>query len=334
MAKLSMTQHEHQPDQGKTAVGAGLKSVTVDQRIPGVDDGGEGDSSSSNAQQVTIPATTIAPPNLDASLTASAVGAGSASSPVGGVSSSGASGGAPGLQPPAAAATPGLSRMMTPSKVNTAAAVAGETFTTSTVVGAPSAVLGNDGEAATSPNATPQGDAVVAAGEASSPVVISAAVNEDLAYSHRESVLQSYAIRGSVRVAAGAPAQLRVTDPHGHIANVTANDAVAEENAAVSKPSKREYSCKAGAMQQDGAPPKFVTTLIYRCSPAVKVLPVRVTCRLRSAGNSVLVWAQVIANPQLSQPLSGVSVLVNLPFLPRNEEVRDCTVVEGGNCHP
>ncbi|CAM9479490.1 unnamed protein product [Ectocarpus sp. 6 AP-2014] len=150
---------------------------------------------------------------------------------------------------------------------------------------------------------------------------VSAAVSEDLAYVHRGPDLQSYGITGSVLVAAscGARAQVRVTDKQGHIATATANPNVAEEKPAMAIPSTREYLCKPGAVQHGGAPPRFLPALMYRCSPAVKVLPVRVTCRLRTAGNRVLVWVQVIANPQLPQPLSGVSVLVNLPFSPRDE---------------
>ncbi|CAM9911317.1 unnamed protein product [Ectocarpus sp. 4 AP-2014] len=151
--------------------------------------------------------------------------------------------------------------------------------------------------------------------------MVSAAVSEDLAYVHRGPALQSYGITGSVLVAAscGARAQVRVTDKQGHIATATANPKVAEERPAVAVPPAREYLCKPGAVQHGGAPPRFLPALMYRCSPAVKILPVRVTCRLRTAGNRVLVWVQVIANPQLPQPLSGVSVLVNLPFSPRDE---------------
>ncbi|CAN0022642.1 unnamed protein product, partial [Hapterophycus canaliculatus] len=156
---------------------------------------------------------------------------------------------------------------------------------------------------------------------------VSAAVSEDLAYVHRGPVLQSYAITGSVLVAAsyGSRPRLRITDRKGHIATATANTAVAEENSAGSIPPTREYLCKAGGVQQGGgAAPKFLPTLMYRCSPAVKVLPVRVSCRLRPAGKSVVgVWAQVIVNPQIAQPLSGVSVLVNLPFSPRRGDKDD-----------
>lgn len=161
-------------------------------------------------------------------------------------------------------------------------------------------------------------------------MTVSAAVSEDLAYVHRGSVLQSYAITGSVLVAAshGARARLRVTDRQGHIATSRANAAVAAESTASCIPPTREYLCQAGETQPTGELPKFLPALMYRCSPAVKVLPVRVTCRLRSAGNNVIVSAQVIANPQLKRPLSGVSVLVNLPFTPRNEEVCCLSLVE------
>lgn len=164
------------------------------------------------------------------------------------------------------------------------------------------------------------------AGAATEPdkATVSAAVSEDLAYVHRGPALQSYAITGSVLVAAscGARAQVRVTDTQGHIATATANPNVVEEKPSIAVPPTREYLCKPGAVQHGGAPPRFLPALMYRCSSAVKVLPVRVTCRLRTAGNRVLAWVQVIANPQLPQPLSGVSVLVNLPFSPR-DEVRD-----------
>lgn len=311
----SMTpQHQHHPHQLMT--GTGLESVTVDRTTSGIEYSRGGGSPLGNAQQVPIPAATTAPPNLDVLLTSSEVRA----EPAGRVSSGSAPDGDPGLPPPTAA-TPDLSALMTPAKEGQFDAGREN----SNLVGAATlAVPRNGGGGTSTPDPTPQGDAGVAAGEANAPVTVSAAVSEDLAYSHRGSVLQSYAITGSVLVAAGAPARLRVTDPQGHIANATANAAVAEENAtAVSMPPTREYSCKAGAVQPAGAPPKFVPTLLYRCSPAVQVLPVRVTCRLRKAGNAVLVWAQVIANPQLSQPLSGVSVLVNLPFSPQNKEVRD-----------
>ena len=149
------------------------------------------------------------------------------------------------------------------------------------------------------------------------------AVSEDLAYVHRGSILQSYAVTGSVLVAAspGTRARVRVTDKHGHIATATGNAAVVEETATTAP--MREYLCKPRAAQAPGATsPSFLPTVMYRCSPAVKQLPVRVTCRLRLAGSAVLVWVQVIANPQVPQSLSGVSVLVHMPFVPRQEEVR------------
>lgn len=236
---------------------------------------------------------------------------------------------------------------------------------------------------------------------------LSLAVSEDLAYSHRGSTLQSYAITGAVLISAsGIPSRVRVRDDHGHIATVKANATYAEEvpgmvvsdnpgqrteilvetrqfyrkcrersssivrasfkqffkhrskvgnhptslsgpffgghtsialitlvNAhALSSqidyfsgfaPQTREYICKTPAVKTGAsAGAKFLPVLMYRCSPAVKVLPVRVTCRLRVEGSAVLVWAQAIANPQLSKPLSGVFVLVHLPFYPQQDRVR------------
>lgn len=232
--------------------------------------------------------------------------------------------------PSLAAAAVDLSLISAPAKdgrFNQAAATGrGET---GAAVGEAVAARGEAGALAAGPGAGPEGDDAGAgvAGAAKTAAAafsdsVSAAVSEDLAYVHRGSVLQSYAITGSVLVAAspGARARLRVTDREGHIASTTTNSAVATENTASGIPPTREYLCKAGAAQQAaGAPPKFLPSLMYRCSPAVKVLPVRVVCRLRSAGSSVLVWAQVIANPQLSQSLSGVSVVVSLPFSPRSD---------------
>lgn len=150
----------------------------------------------------------------------------------------------------------------------------------------------------------------------------SAAFSEDLAYVHRGSALKSYAITGSVLVAAPRTgAILRVTDEHGHIATAAANAAIAEETASVAP--ARLYSCKAGPAKPAGVPAhNYHPALMYRCSPAVKALPVRVSCSLRTAGTAVLVRAQVIANPVIPQPLSGVLVLVHLPFSPRQEQVR------------
>lgn len=176
-------------------------------------------------------------------------------------------------------------------------------------------------DASTTRNAPPPSDSAVAP-------AVSVAVSEDLAYVHRGSILQSYAVMGSVLVAAspGTRARIRVTDKHGHIATATGNAAVVEETATTAP--TREYLCKPRAAQAPGATiPSFLPTVMYRCSPAVKQLPVRVTCRLRLAGSAVLVWVQIIANPQVPQYLSGVSVLVHMPFVPRQEEVR--TLLEG-----
>lgn len=239
------------------------------------------------------------------------------------VSPSSAKGMASGPQSPAASGVSMLGKPAHEARFSAAAEAARAEASSS--VAPPVADPGGTVVASAGLAASPQGDAAASSadGAASATVAVSAAVSEDLAYVHRSSVLQSYAITGSVLVAAsnGARGRLRVTDRQGHIANSTANAAVAAENTANSIPPTREYLCKAGAAQPAGEPPKFLPALMYRCSPAVKVLPVRVTCRLRSAGNSVIVSAQVIANPQLKQPLSGVSVLVNLPFTPRNEEV-------------
>lgn len=183
-------------------------------------------------------------------------------------------------------------------------------------------------DASATRNVAPPSDGVV------TPAAVSVAVSEDLAYVHRGSILQSYAVTGSVLVAAspGTRARIRVTDTHGHIATATGNAAVVEETATTAP--TREYLCKPRAAQAPGATgPSFLPTVMYRCSPAVKQLPVRVTCRLRLAGSAVFVWVQVIANPQVPQSLSGVSVLVHMPFVPRQEEVR--TLPEGrraGSC--
>ena len=179
-------------------------------------------------------------------------------------------------------------------------------------------------DASTTRNAAPPSDSAVA------PAAVSVAVSEDLAYVHRGSILQSYAVTGSVLVAAspGTRARIRVTDKHGHIATATGNAAVVEETATTAP--TREYLCKPRAAQAPGATnPSFLPTVMYRCSPAVKQLPVRVTCRLRLAGSGVLVWVQIIANPQVPQSLSGVSVLVHMPFVPRQEEVRTLLLYRG-----
>ena len=227
----------------------------------------------------------------------------------------------------AATAAADLSLLLAPARDGRFNQVAATGDGTAAAPGEAVAARGNSGGSAAGLDANPEGKggagAEVAARASTPAATVSAAVSEDLAYVHRGSVLQSYAITGSVLVAAspGARARLRVTDRDGHIASATSNAAVATENAASSIPPTREYWCKAAgaAAQPAGAPPKFLPTLMYRCSPAVKILPVRVVCRLRSAGNSVLVWAQLIANPQLSQSLSGVSVAVNLPFSPRSD---------------
>lgn len=165
---------------------------------------------------------------------------------------------------------------------------------------------------------------------AATPITVSAAMSEDLAYAFRGSTLQSYAITGSVLVAAstGACPRLRVTDEHGHIAKSTVNAVVAEETASTT-PTK-EYLWKNPATQPAGATGvKFIPTLMYRCSPAVKELPVRVVCRLRTSEAALFVWAQIIANPNISRPLSGVSVLVHLPFSPLQEQVEhECLTLE------
>lgn len=172
------------------------------------------------------------------------------------------------------------------------------------------------------------GEGTTAAGLNPNMVVPSVAVSEDLAYVHRGSSLQTYSITGSVLVSvSGVPLRLQVTDEDGHIATANANPAFAEEVVGTTPP-KREYTCKVGAEQTGLVGAKFLPALMYRCSAAVKVLPVRVTCRLRTAGSAVLVWVQVIANPQNLQLLGGVSVMVHLPFSLRKDEVRaKCTGV-------
>lgn len=169
--------------------------------------------------------------------------------------------------------------------------------------------------------------------------VPSVAVSEDVAYIHRGSTLERYAVTGSVLISASpgtSTARLRVIDPKGHIATVNANAAVAERVTTGPALPNREYLCKTAAAASAGTPaaattPQFLPALMYRCSPAVKVLPARVTCKLRTAGSSVLVWAQLIANPQVQQPLTSVSVFVHLPFAPKLDEVsehnRSCFVL-------
>lgn len=316
MAQPPQKQPVQQQQQNPAPAGIGLATAIVDRRAsPSVAHGGgssplvptQADESLGPDASVPSPEVPAKPPSL-----------------LGGVVPPGSERGkASGPPSPAAAGVSMLENPAQEPRFNAAAGAAGGEASTS---GAPPvADPGGAGIATAGLAASPQGEAGASGADeaASATMAVSAAVSEDLAYVHRGSVLQSYAITGSVLVAAshGARARLRVTDRQGHIATSTANAAVAAENTANSIPPTREYMCKPGAAQPAGEPPKFLPTLIYRCSPAVKVLPVRVTCRLRSAGNSVIVSAQVIANPQLKQPLSGVSVLVNLPFTPRNEEV-------------
>lgn len=172
----------------------------------------------------------------------------------------------------------------------------------------------------------------VASTAAGGPVngVLSLAVSEDVAYIHRGSTLERYAVTGSVLVSASpagtSTARLRVSDPKGHIATVNANAAVAERVTTGLTLPNREYLCKTATAAPAAAAaaattPQFLPALMYRCSPAVKVLPARVTCKLRTAGSTVLVWAQLIANPQIQQPLTSVSVFVHLPFTPKRDEV-------------
>lgn len=151
-------------------------------------------------------------------------------------------------------------------------------------------------------------------------VQVSGAVSEDLAYMHRGSSLESYAITGTVLLSAsGVPTCLRVTDEHGHIAASNPNPRFVESTS--NGVPTREYVCKAVPAPNSPADPKFFPAVMYRCSPAVKNIPARVNCQLRLSDVAVLVWVQVIANPQLSKPLSGVSVLVNLPFALKQEQV-------------
>lgn len=332
--KLVSQQPQQQPrkQQDPPPAGIGFAPVIVDRRKPpSAGHGGEGFSP-------LVPMQADASQGSDALVPTAEVRAESLSLLGLGASPQSADGEASRSRSPAAADVPMLEKPAREEQLNAAAAGAAAAAASgggaSTVVAPPSAAPAGTGRAVADVTASPAGEANASAdAAASTAMTVSAAVSEDLAYVHRGSVLQSYAITGSVLVAAsqGARARLRVTDKQGHIATLTANAAVAAENTANSIPPTKEYLCKAGAVQPAGEPPKFLPTLMYRCSSAVKVLPVRVTCRLKSAGNSVIVWAQVIANPQLKQPLSGVSVLVNLPFSPRDEEVSFSLLVGGGD---
>lgn len=146
-----------------------------------------------------------------------------------------------------------------------------------------------------------------------------AAVREDLAYVHRGSILQTYAITGSVLVPTSENrVTMRVTDRQGHIAKANANPAVATEISSSTLPT-REYSCDTSSQTMGATCPKYLRAVMYRCSPAVRQLPVRVTCLLRTVRGVVLVRAQIIVNPQISAPLEDISALIHLPFSPRIE---------------
>eukprot|EP00903_Cladosiphon_okamuranus_P014075 g13082.t1 len=320
---LMAQQPQHPPQQSQqpqypARAGIELSPVIVDRRTPpSAGKGGEGSP--------LVPTQADASLGPDVLIPAADVQAGSPSLLGVGASAHSADDEASRSQSPAAAYVPMLEKPAGEAQLRAAAAAAGASGggASIAVIAPPSAAPAGTGVAVADVTASPVGeDGASADVAASTAMTVSAAVSEDLAYAHRGSVLQSYAITGSVLVAAspGARARLRVTDRQGHIATSTTNTAVAAENTASSIPPTREYLCKAGAEQPAGEPPKFLPTLMYRCSSAVKVLPVRVTCRLKSAGNSVIVSAQVIVNPQLKQPLSGVSVLVNLPFTPSNEK--------------
>lgn len=145
-----------------------------------------------------------------------------------------------------------------------------------------------------------------------------AAVREDLAYVYQGQTLQKYAITGSVRVTTSENRVIvRLTDRQGHIAKANANPAVATETSSTLP--MREYSCDMSSQTMGATRPKYLQAVMYRCSPAVRQLPVRVTCHLRTVGGAVLVRAQMIVNPQISVPLEDISALIHLPFSPRIE---------------
>lgn len=148
-----------------------------------------------------------------------------------------------------------------------------------------------------------------------------AEVMEDLAYVYRGSTLHTYAITGSVRVTTSENHVIvRLTDRQGHIAKLEAIPAVATEISSTLP--TREYSCDTSSQMMGATRPKYLPAVRYRCSPAVRQLPVRIICHLRTVGGAVVVRAQIIVNPHISVPLEGISALIHLPFL-RRIEVRN-----------
>lgn len=216
-----------------------------------------------------------------------------------------------------------LARRMSTGRLNVADEGSSRGAPVLGTVDASGAVSGGGRDSMAGPGDDHPFDIAVGVGTADEPTV-SAAVSEDLAYVYRGSALQSYAITGAIRVAAsaGTRARVRVTDRHGHIGHSSLSSTY-EEGAADAL--SKEYICKSEVAPHEAG--TFLPTLMYRCSPGVKELPVRAICRLRAAGTAVLVWTQIIANPKLSRPLDGVSLLVHVPFSPSQEEVRHTNTI-------
>jgi hypothetical protein len=162
------------------------------------------------------------------------------------------------------------------------------------------------------------------------PAAAGVAVSEDMTCVYKGTALESCVIEGRVTVAACSASYIvALRDAAGHIASSRPNAeflsllqsagtaAGAASGTDASSKDVTSYCCDTAAAALSGSSGhtavRYLNALLYRCSDALRPVPLRVQCRQRVAGCIVRVSVQITANPTLPQPLTGVLVHASIP---------------------
>ena len=142
-------------------------------------------------------------------------------------------------------------------------------------------------------------------------LVVSIALNEDLAVSYRQSNIQSCSIEGVIQVqvksesSAVIPFALYLTDPARHVQ-------IMQENKKYANDTSNEIQAGSDARYKFvvaiPTPDQYFPILKYKCSEDLRPVPIRVQTRVRLSGSRCRVAIQISSNPTIETVLSDLSI--------------------------
>ena len=155
-------------------------------------------------------------------------------------------------------------------------------------------------------------------------LVVSIALNEDLAVSYRNSNIHSCSIEGVIQVqiksesSAIVPFALYLMDPANHVH-------IMQENKKYANDTSSEIQTGADARYKFTViiptPDQYFPILKYKCSQDLQPVPIRVQSRVRLDGNECRVAIQISSNPAIETVLTDLSIHMPVPKSVKGESL-------------